>query len=352
MFRGGQRLAGVSAGSLPEKPTVQWTFRAADAIASSAAIARGTVFFGSDDGLLYALRLVDGSLKWKWPPPPASQPTTQAGPPAIQSSPCVWEGRVYFGDQDGIFHALDEQTGRELWRFQTGGEIISSANCAADRVLFGSYDGHLYCLARDDGRLLWKFETEGRVHGTPGVAGEIVVVAGCDERLRVLKVADGSPVRDVSLGGYSGASAALDGDRVFVGTFSNQVLGVDWKAGRRLWTYENPDRQFPFYSSAAVAGKSVIIGGRDKDVRALDADSGKSLWSFTARGRVDSSPVVVGRRVYVGSSDGCLYGLDLATGREAWRFEAGSPISASPAVGEGRLVVGTEDGVLYCFGSG
>ncbi|MFQ5496155.1 MAG: PQQ-binding-like beta-propeller repeat protein [Phycisphaerae bacterium] len=340
MFRGGPQLTGVVRGKLGKRLKVLWRFEAADAFLSSAAIVDGAVYVGCDDGFLYALNLSDGKLRWKYE-------TKEL----IHSSPTVLRGVVYIGDDLGILHAVDAATGRRRWTFEAGDQIISSVNHHGDRLLFGSYDGLIYCLSAGDGKLIWKFETQGRVHGTPGIASGNVLAAGCDEYLHVLRLSDGTAVTKVSMGSVSGASAAVAGSRVFVGTYSGSVLGIDWKSGRKVWSFHDPQREFPYLSSAAVTDKLVIIGGRDKRLHALDAGTGKQRWLFETQGRVESSPVVVGKRVFFGSLDGNLYAVDLETGRQVWRFEAGSPISASPAVADGRLVVGTEDGVLYCFGS-
>ena len=69
----------------------------------------------------------------------------------------------------------------------------------------------------------------------------------------------------------------------------NDVVAVDITAKRVKWRFEDPDRQFPFYSSAAIANGLAILGGRDKMVRALEMTTGKQRWSFTTRARVESS---------------------------------------------------------------
>ncbi len=354
MFRGNSQQTGVASCTLPEKPALLWQFKTGEAIVSTAAIADHVVYVGCDNGMLYALHLADGKVKWQTQTSPSTQPSsapsTQPSRPSIQSSPTVYGDLVLFGDQDGVFHAVASADGRPRWTFQTNGEVISSANCWKDRVVFGSYDNNLYCLKLTNGTLLWKFETEGRVHGTPAIAGDKALVSGCDGKLRAISLEDGKQASEVDLGGYSGASAAVSGPTAFVGTFTNQVVGVDWAAGKILWNYENPDRQFPFYSSVALTDQRVFIGGRDKTLHALDPKTGKAVWTFRAKGRIDSSPVVVGLRVFVGSTDGLLYAVDAADGRESWQYDAGSPISASPSVAEGRLIVGTEDGVVLCFG--
>src|SRR5207253_5389048 len=104
----------------------------------------------------------------------------------------------------------------------------------------------------------------------------------------------------VDLGGQAGATPAIVGDRLYIGTMTNQVLAVDWRKPAIAWTYEPEQRSQPFYASAAVTDTLVIVGGRDKLVHALDRKSGKPVWTFPTKGRVDGSSVVAGKRVYVG----------------------------------------------------
>jgi outer membrane protein assembly factor BamB len=220
-----------------------------------------------------------------------------------------------------------------------------------DRLFIGSYDGNLYCLSVKDGKVLWKFTTSSYVHATPAIAGGLVYIAGCDEIFRGLRIADGKEMFQFDSGGYTGASPAMLGHWAYFGTFNNDVAGADLTRKRIAWRYENPARQFPFYSSAAVVGDRVVVGGRDKVVHCLNAKTGKAIWAFATRARVDSSPAIAGERVYVGSNDGRFYVLDLATGKKVWEFDAGAPLSASPAIAGGRIVIGSQDGKLYCFGA-
>jgi outer membrane protein assembly factor BamB len=168
--------------------------------------------------------------------------------------------------------------------------------------------------------------------------------------LRGIRVADGKEVFELSSGAYTGASPVIVDGHAYYGTYENEVLGVDLKARKIVWTYKHPTRNFPFYSSAALADTRLILGGRDKIVHALDRRSGKSLWTFDTRARVDSSPVVAGGRAYIGSNDGKLYVLDVASGKSVFEFDAGGPLSASPAVASGRVVIGSQDGTLFCLG--
>ena len=340
MFRGSPALTGISDAQLPNPLTLQWSFQAKDSIESSAAIADGVVYIGSMDGSLYAIDLGTGKMRWQY----------ATGGPVEESSPCVQGSMVYVGDLDGTFHAVDRATGKARWTYKTGGEIKSSPIWVNNSIYFGSYDQNLYCLSAATGTLIWKYTTEGPVHCTPAIDKGRVYVSGCDEQFRAVDAATGKQIYALPLGAYTGASAAVVEDQAFVGTFGNEVLGLDLRRRAIQWTYKHPTREFPYYSSAAVAGNRVILGGRDKIVHCLDRSTGKEIWSYTTRARVESSPLIAGNRVFIGSNDGLLYELDLVSGRKNWEFTAGAPLSASPAAARNALVIGSQDGVLYCLG--
>ena len=65
-FRGSAPLTGLTEAKLPDTLKVAWTYEAGDAIESSAAIADGVVYVGSQPGFLHAINLADGKLKWKY----------------------------------------------------------------------------------------------------------------------------------------------------------------------------------------------------------------------------------------------------------------------------------------------
>jgi outer membrane protein assembly factor BamB len=221
---------------------------------------------------------------------------------------------------------------------------------AEGKVLIGSYDGHLYALDAKTGEMEWRYETMGPVHAAPGVTNGITHVAGCDEHFRAIRIADGAELFEMDSGAYTGASPALVDGKAYFGTFSNEVLAIDLETREIIWRYDPPTGDFPFYSSAAMDGDRLYVGGRDKLIHALDARTGEPLWTFATQSRVESSPAVASGRVFVGSNDGRFYVLDADTGEKVWEFYAGEAITASPAISDGRIVVASLDGMVYCFG--
>ena len=339
-FRGNPLLTGYSPTRVAGNPRLLWSVDAGESVESSAAVADGAVYVGTQRGELVSVNLGDGRERWRY----------NAGSPIGESSPAVARGVVYVGDLGGVLHAVRADTGQKVWTFKTGGEIKSSPVVSGARVIVGSYDTHLYCLSATNGRLLWKLKTRGQVHSTAGVADGLAYVAGCDEILRAVRVATGREAFQVHSGAYTGASPALFEGNAFYGTFNNEVLGVNLVERKVGWRYQNRERQFPFYSSAGFAGGRVVVGGRDKMVHSLDAWTGREFWSAGTQARVESSPALADGRVFVGSNDGRLYVLAFDDGRRLADFNLGAPVSASPAVASGRVVVGAQDGKLHCFG--
>ena len=350
-FRNGDHLLGVAHSELPEKLELLWTHEAGEMVASTAAIVGGHVYAASLKGEVFCLNLGDGQRLWTYRS--IDDPDPKSFAPGFKSSPTVTADSIYLGDEEGTLHALDRATGKKRWTFSTSAEIVSSVSIYQDKLVFGSHDNCLYCLKSADGGQVWKFVTQGPVNCTPAIVGSSTFVTGCDEHLRVIDIGTGTEQTDIPLGTYLIASPAVVDNVLFVGTYASEVVAIDWKMKEKVWTYKDPQREFPYHASAAVTDDYVIAGSRDKRLHCIDRKTGKGVWVFETRGKVDSSAVVVKDRVFFGSTDGNLYGVTLKDGKEVFRHTDGRPFSASPAVGQGRLVIGSESnaGKIYCFGA-
>ena len=93
---------------MPATLKVRWTFEAGDAVESSAAIAGGVAYVGSQKGELLALDLATGKPRWRY--------KTVEG--IGESSPAVStaHGLVFVGDLSGTVHAVRVANGRRPGR--------------------------------------------------------------------------------------------------------------------------------------------------------------------------------------------------------------------------------------------
>jgi len=57
-------------------------------------------------------------------------------------------GIVYIGSDDTNLYAVDAVTGKEKWRFATGGWVLSSPSVADGIIYVGSNDKNLYAVGK------------------------------------------------------------------------------------------------------------------------------------------------------------------------------------------------------------
>lgn len=332
-------------GRLADRLKPAWKFKTGGPVVSSAAVSGGRVYFGSDDGFVYALRLKDGTKLWSF----------KAGRKGdvVQATPLVEGSAVVVGASNGYLYSLDAATGKQRWKYRTDDKILGAANAApapigdGTWIVVGSYDNLVHCVNASTGKRLWTYETDNYVNGSPVITDGKVLFGGCDGVLHIIKLADGKKIKTIEIGDYIAGTAAVDGRFAYLGHYGNKVVCADIEAGSIAWTFM--DRQFPYFSSPAVAADRIVIGGRDKRLHCLNRKDGKPLWEFRTRGKVDSSPVICDGKVVVGSEDGSLYMVGLNDGLERWSYKIGAPVISSPTIYDGTVFVGADDGCLYAF---
>jgi len=349
IYRGDRAMTGYIDGRLPDRLQLAWTFETGEPVVSSAAIADGAAYIGSNNGKVYAIDLESGEQRWSFTCGTVEAPTE------VEAPPLVLGDRLYVGSTDGVMHALDRATGEQLWTVAVEDKIVGSANWhempdGRTLLLFGSYDAKLYAVDATTGQRVWTFSTESYVNGGPAVADDRVAIAGCDGLVYALDAATGQPAATVEIGHPNSGTVALHDGKALIGHYGNAFVGVDLRRGEIDWTYEY--RAFPFFSSAATDGRVAVFGGRDRHVHAVDLATGELRWRYEAGGQVDSSPVIVGDRVIVGSDDGRVHLIDLRKGAAVWTYDVGESIVSSPALAGRWVVIGCEDGNVYAFTHG
>jgi outer membrane protein assembly factor BamB len=330
MFRSDLAHSGIyAAAGVPDLQGVKWKFHTHGEVVSSPAIVAGVVYFGSNDGNLYAVDQQTGALKWTF--------TTRS---RVPSSPAVADGLVYFGSYDGNFYAVDTSNGKLRWKFDNPGErrfagthlhgalpvgesmpdpfdvYLSSPAIWKGAVYFGSGDGNIYALDAAMGTLKWKFRTGDVVHASPAI---------------------------------------VDG-KLYIGSWDSYFYALDATSGREIWRFKTGEdhdihNQVGIQSSATVANGLVYFGCRDSNFYALDAATGKQRWVFSNNGSwVITSPVVQENKVYFATSDSAtLHLLDAQTGSPLDSREFKWPFFSSPSIAGNMLYIGGQDGRLIAF---
>ena len=327
MFRGDPAHSGIYAGTAPKKfHRVKWRFPTGDRIVSSPVIANNAIYFGGDDGNIYAVNAENGTQLWKY---------STGGP--VPATPAVVNGTLYVGSYDGKFYAIDANTGLTKWKFATGGErrfeakglnglqpknqtiadpfdvYLSSPVVVQNTAYFGSGDGNVYAVDTESGETKWKFKTGDVVHASP---------------------------------------AYLDGV-IYVGSWDSYFYGIDAVTGKDRWRFHGGEdalvhNQVGFQSSPAVVDGVVYTGCRDSNVYALDRSTGKEkLHFFNEMSWVNTAPAVANGKVFFATSDSSLYHVvDAATGKSVIKQQGKAYMFSSPTVVGDVVLIGVLNGTL------
>ncbi len=343
-FRADLQNTGVydDGGTRPDG-TLLWNFSTGLEVISSPVIVDGLVYFGSNDGNLYALDARTGERTWNF---------TAGHGHGIPSSPAVVDGIVYAGSWDHNIYAVDASDGSLLWNYTTGDAVTSSPSVVDGILYVGSFDGNLYALDATTGGSVWEYATAGpRITSSPAIAEGVVYLGSESGNLYALDASDGALLWNYTTGGWVHSSPSIAHGTVYFGSDDHNIYALNVSTGTLLWNYTTGDK---VRSSPAISGGVVYAGSYDENVYALDASTGAVLWSCMIGDGVYSSPAVANGVVYIGSrgSGKNFYALDADTGAILWDYSMGERfVYSSPAVANGIVYVGCDDGILYAIGS-
>ncbi len=114
---------------------------------SSPVVIDRTVYFGCENGELFALSTGKGQVRWSTP---------LGGP--IKSAPAYSDGKLFVGDYGGYMNAVDAKTGELVWQsgslgpgFGGSGAFYSTPAVAYGRVYAGNNDSRVYSYDTTDG---------------------------------------------------------------------------------------------------------------------------------------------------------------------------------------------------------
>ena len=369
-------------------------------------VVSGRVFAASDNGYIYSLDAKTGCVYWSYQQGSIVRNSPAVG--AVSGGGARWA--VFFGDGHAFVHAVDAQTGRQLWRVRvddhpvaritagvkyhdgrvyvpvSGSEEFSAGNidypCCTSR-------GALVALDASTGKEIWKTYNVG-------------------EPRPWKQNPNGVQLYGPSAGGIW-AAPTIDPARsaVYVGTgdavtppespLTDAVVAMDLKTGKVLWSWRSveydlfmggcagatrseacpspmgPDFDIgnsPILVTLPTGKRALFVGLKNADIAALDPDdNGKLLFRVNPLG---AKPGTLGRggrgaivwggavsegRVVYGTGAAGLAAVEAATGMNAWLFTAAGArggsagLGAAPTAIPGVVFEGATDGQLFAVSS-
>ena len=275
----------------------------------------------------------------------------------------VGSGVVAVGSADGQVVAIGADDGKERWRHEVKGEILSAPAVAENEVIVRTVDGKLRALSLADGAELWTAEQQIprlTLRGTaaPVVAREIAISGFDNGRVLAVSLADGATVWDSPVSPSHGrtelerlndidAAVKVAGRR----RIRRRLPGSRRHAGARLGPDLVDARRVQLSRSRRRRRADVRQSTSQGDVVALKRRSGVEVWrDESLKRRSLSAPAVVGDYVVVADLDGYVHWFDRATGSPAGRTKSGGDrVTNAPLSVDGNLYLINDEGEIVAL---
>jgi outer membrane protein assembly factor BamB len=235
---------------------------------------------------------------------------------------CSRAGSLTLG-LDGLVAALDLADGRLKWTSNLGGLVSSAAyfnvSCRDDDVVFVSHTNStgISALRRSDGALLWTKTAERYISVTGTTATRVILAdtSGDDTRMIGVDKTTGAQTWTYAPGGWFWSQLDTRGRLYsFVGA---ELTAIDATTGATLWT-SHFDGDYP-YLSLDNGFLTVTETGR---VHRLDGATGGTRWSYATSGRYSNTTVLADGwtsvQAYTDAGGSELSLLSPVTGLPAW----------------------------------
>lgn len=282
---------------------------------------------GSGAGELYALEL-DGTERWRH----------DTG--SVYERPRLADGTLYVGSDDGVVRAFDATEGDVLWRYELDAEASSGPSnpqvvTVEDAVYVAA--GRLLALDPESGDRRWEYGGDDTyIRG--GVAEDGVAYVG--SRADVVALEDGEKLWRRNF--ESSPRVSLDEGRVFVQS-GTALLRFGAADGEKHLSVD-----VDHLNAWAVYGNRLYAVG--ERLYAFDADDGTEHWSVSvADGLLDRLQVADdgdGHTVYVEQKDEAIHRVS-PDGKVTWTQTV--PGNVRGFLVDEQVYVGTDEGI-YAFG--
>ncbi len=245
-------------------------------------------------------------------------------------SPAVTREAVFAANAKGKLFRLDRNTGKQVWRIDSGFAITGGVGAGEGLVLVGGEKGELAAFDEDSGKLQWKVKVSSDVLSAPKIADGIVVVRTGNQRITGLSAKDGSRLwlyerATPTLIVRSHASVVIRNGLVYAGFAAGKLAAIGLKNGVVVWesSVSQPrgntelERISDITSLPVVDNAQVCAVAFQGRLACFDAVQGGALWTRDISS--DKGLALSGKNLYLTDTDSNVLALDKSSGASLWK---------------------------------
>lgn len=192
----------------------------------------------------------------------------------VEMEPVIVEDYLFIGLMNGKMYALDKDTGKTIWIYDTHMGITDSPSAFSIngmlKLFFGSTNGSVYCLDAQNGELIWEFKTGGPIMSSPSIEKDTLYIGSLDKNFYALDMDSGSLLwsfptnAPISTTSAIGQTSLSKGKIIYFSNGENTAFALD-DAGNLIWKYQMAGvytkRTYTVFTESAVIFTTRKPGG-------------------------------------------------------------------------------------------
>ena len=301
----------VKAAKVKDGATV-WTYKTDGKIYSTPVVHENRVWVASSDSYLYGLHVQDGKKLFQL-----------KNDKAVVSSPACSGNKVMIAGGDGRCRAWDVSTGKLVWEFDSVKNFVVTRPLVKDGVIFfGSWGNEFYALDIETGkpRWIWNSRQSNRMLSpaqvVPVATHGRIYLASPDRYMTVLDEVTGEVIwryNDTENRVRESIGISEDGNTVYAKTMDGDILAIDATLPERKvkWISSGEDMGYELTPTPLVEKDGVVYAPTDKGlIYAYRASDGLFIWKYRiSNGLINMILPTENGELYVSAMDGRLVKL-------------------------------------------
>jgi outer membrane protein assembly factor BamB len=339
-------------------------------VTSTPVVAGDTVYTMDSTAVLSAFRVADGHRLWQTKTKPKRSRSTNIGGGIGYA-----DGVLYAATGYSEVLAVDASSGAIKWRRPLDTPARSAPTVATlgngtSLLFLTTIDQQLTGISAADGKAVWSYDgtqvdTTLLGQPAPAYANDIVLAGFGSGDLVAIRADSGAVAWSDSIAAGTGQVgvaqiSAITGQPVIMGELAFAIgtgglmVGVDLRAGRRLW-----EREVSGILSPVAAGDFLFVTTSDQQVAALLGRTGEVAWLTQLpqykRPKSKGAPITWtgpvlagGQLIYGGMLDDMVM-VDAVTGAITRTLKIPGSVTVPPIVANRTLYLITDDGALRAY---
>jgi outer membrane protein assembly factor BamB len=315
------------------------------------AVAGDAVYAASHRGNLAKIDLMNGNKLWEVSVP--ERLSIGPGSDGRTTAVVTTKGTVY---------AYDD-TGKPIWNFNVGSEVLSEPVVAAGIVVIRTLDNRFIGFDALTGVRKWTYQRQQSAlslrvgYGMLAIANEVIVTGFSGGRFGMIALANGGLIWETPVSfpkGFSEierlndvtAKPSMEGDVICAVSYQGRVGCGQARTGNLLWF-----KDYSSYTGTAQSPDLVFSSNERSNVTAFTVKDGTQAWEntqLTFRGV--GEPMAVGKVLLLGDAQGYVHALSQASGEMLARIRHdSSPITAAPIAVNGLILIQSQGGKIAAY---